>query len=398
MKIVGMMTVYNESDIVGQTVDYLISQGTELVVIDNGSTDSSYEILIGRLGKGVLSVQRMLGNYRRDAMLETLHQAALANKADWALLSDADEFPESPYRSLTLSEAIELEARKGYNLIQFNNFEFWPTGKDCDSSEKDVRKRIRYYSWHDDFQFRCWRVYPRMTIHEAGGHVPRFPEGIDAKVSPKKFIFRHYKIRSYEHGLRKVFAERLPRYDPDLRKKGWHVHYDAFGKDESYFVIDPRKLTRYDDDGNWNLTKTFDGTFGAWNPPTASERASQLEQKASEQEQKLRFLEDEKNQLASEVAQKTNTINEQEEKLRILEGELENSRRTISEKDETLRVLESDLGSTKLAFSRETTELSTIKESLGYRLMRFCASGVDRLLPDGTRRRQLRKILSRSAR
>jgi len=116
-----------------------------------------------------------------------------------------------------------------------------------------------------------------MTIHEAGGHIPKFPEGEAVRVSPNNFILRHYRIRSYEHGLRKVFRERLPRYSPELRRSGWHVHYNKFGTDKSYFIINSSKLTRYNEDGNWNLTKTFDGSFGAWNPPSTSEKISRLE-------------------------------------------------------------------------------------------------------------------------
>ena len=54
MRIVGMIPVYNESDIIGQVVHHLISQGVQLVIIDNGSNDGSYEICRKFLSKGVL--------------------------------------------------------------------------------------------------------------------------------------------------------------------------------------------------------------------------------------------------------------------------------------------------------------------------------------------------------
>ena len=133
-------------------------------------------------------------------------------------------------------------------------------------------------------------------------------------------------------------------------------------------MIDSSKLTRYEEDGNWNLTKTFDETYGAWNPPSTRERLTQFEQKASEQEQKLRILEDERDMLASEVAQKTNTINEQEEKLQRLTSE-------------------------HLALVARFDE---IIHSLGYKFMRFYGSRIDRLFPDKTRRGELRKIITRT--
>ena len=109
-----------------------------------------------------------------------------------------------------------------------------------------------------------------MSVFETYGHDTNCPDGIRTKVSPNKFVLRHYKIRSYEHGLRKIFSKRLPRFLPEDRTKGWNVQYDNIGTDRNYFVIDSTKLTRYDEDGNWNLTKTFDSSFGAWNPPSTS--------------------------------------------------------------------------------------------------------------------------------
>lgn len=394
-----MIPVYNESDIIEQVIRHLLSQGLSLVIVDNGSNDGSYEICRRYLQNGVLSIERRwTERHEWRLMLQRLFTMALQHSPDWAVLSGADEFLESPYRGYTFGEAIEIEARKGHNLIQFDNFEFWPSEKDSSSPETDVRRRIKYYSWHDDDQFRCWKVYPRMVIHEQGGHRPTFPLGVEQRISPNKFVLRHYKIRSYEHGLRKVFTERLPRYSPELRSMGWHVHYDNFTRDKDHFIIDSSKLTKYNEDGNWNLTKTFDGSFGAWNPPSARERLSQFEQKASEREQKLRILEEERNKLAAEVVQKTNTINEQEERLHTVEDERNRLASEIAQKTNTINEQEAilrKLGSEHLAL---VTRLDEITHSLGYKFMRFYASRIDRLLPERTGRGELKKILVTSAR
>jgi glycosyltransferase involved in cell wall biosynthesis len=341
-----MMAVYNESDIVEQVIDHLVSQGIQLVIIDNGSTDGSYEICSEHVGKGVLVLKRLVTErFESKRILKELGEMALSQNPSWQLLSDADAFLESPYSGLTLHDAVELEAEKGHNLIQFHNFEFWPTEKDHMSLEKDVRKRIKYYSWHDDDQFRCWKTYPGVIFHESFGHYPMFPAGVRAKVSPNKFIWRHYKIRSYEHGLRKVFNERLLRYNTDERNEGGHVHYNNLKPDKNYFIIDSTKLTKYQEDGNWNLTKTFDGSFGAWNPPSADEK-----------------------------------IWQHELSIESLDWELN---RTLEQLNQT----RSELNQTR-------SELNAIKGSFGYCFMHFYASRIDRLFPEGTARGKLRKMIS----
>ena len=277
MKIIGMIPVYNESDIVGYVVDHLVSQGIELVILDNGSTDGSYEICMHRRGRGVVSIARLeTKRFDFDLMIETLNQMALREKPKWILLSAADEFLESPYPGLTLSDSIKLEDSKGFNLIQFNNFEFWPTDKDCESAEPDVRKRIKYYTWNDDMQFRCWRAYPGTKVSGSTGHYPEFPKYVKARIPREKYVLRHYRIRSYRQGLRKIFSERLPRYDEEERSRGLNVHYDKFGTDPAYYIINSANLIEYRDDGKWRVRKTFDWTWGLQARPWAHPPTSRL--------------------------------------------------------------------------------------------------------------------------
>jgi chromosome segregation ATPase len=44
---------------------------------------------------------------------------------------------------------------------------------------------------------------------------------------------RHYPIRSQRHGERKLFEERITRFDPMERQRGWHVQYDALATGDS---------------------------------------------------------------------------------------------------------------------------------------------------------------------
>lgn len=282
-----MMPVFNESDIVGQVIDHAVSQGLDLVIIDNGSTDGSYEICRKYLGHGVLELKRLpTPRFELTSLRNELHGMALKHHADWEVIYDADEFLESPYHELKFREAIQLQEKKGYNLVQFNCFEFWPTEKDV-RGVKDVRERIRYYSWNDDMQFRCWKVMPESPLTEVSPHLPRFKsEGI-LRVSPNKFVLRHYRFRSYEQGVRKVFRERLPRFSPEERKKGRCHQYDNFERNRRYFVMDSRSLTKCKEDGNWNLIRDIGGPFEHWQPLSTYERIIQLENEVTLLKQKM---------------------------------------------------------------------------------------------------------------
>ena len=43
VKVVGMLAVYNDEEYVEEIIEYYISQGINLVVLDNGSTDKTFE-------------------------------------------------------------------------------------------------------------------------------------------------------------------------------------------------------------------------------------------------------------------------------------------------------------------------------------------------------------------
>ena len=58
MKIVGMLPVFNDEDIIEEVIEHLLSQGINLVVLDNGSTDETYEICKRFVGKGILQLHQ----------------------------------------------------------------------------------------------------------------------------------------------------------------------------------------------------------------------------------------------------------------------------------------------------------------------------------------------------
>ncbi|MEM3522934.1 MAG: glycosyltransferase, partial [Candidatus Bathyarchaeia archaeon] len=73
--------------------------------------------------------------------------------------------------------------------------------------------------------------------------------------------------------------------------------------------------------------------------------------------------------------------------------QLEKAKSDLADKDLRLQALEVEKSSLIDQLEKAKTELAVIKDSFGYSLMRFYTRVLHRLLPDGTRRGKLRKIL-----
>lgn len=248
--VVAIIAAYNEEDIIGQVIADLIEQGVRVYLLDHASTDGTVAQAERYVGRGLLRIERLpedpnifalAGIVRRKEVL------ARELEADWFINADADEFRESPWAHRTLSEAIQLVDRLGHNAIDFELLNFWPTHDDFRPGD-DVRASFRFYEpgqpW-DKVQIRCWKkIDGPVDLVSTGGHEPLFP---GRKVFPIRFLLRHYPIRSQAHGERKVFRERRPRFSPAERDQGWHVQYDAIG-DDHRFIRDPATLIPYDPD------------------------------------------------------------------------------------------------------------------------------------------------------
>ncbi len=253
VSIVAILAAYNEADIIDQVVRDLIAQGIDVYFLDDGSTDSTAAIVERYVGRGVLAIERLPApDGAGDATFAweriILRKAELATRLDasWFIHHDADEFRESPWPQLTLSEAIRRVDALGYNAIDFASLDFWPV-RDALGPDEDVRDALRFYSEaapYDRIQIRAWKKTRDLDLIASGGHDATFP---GRRVFPLRFLLRHYPIRGQAHGERKVFRERRNRFPERERARGWHVQYNELHEGDS-FVRDPSSLTLYDPD------------------------------------------------------------------------------------------------------------------------------------------------------
>jgi GT2 family glycosyltransferase/glycosyltransferase involved in cell wall biosynthesis len=190
-----------------------------------------------------------------------------------------------------------------------------------------------------------------------------------------------------------VFAERLQRYSPELLKKGWHVHYRRFRTERGYFVIEPSKLTRYDEDGNWNLTRTFDSSFGAWNPPTANERMLQLQNDLSERDGRIARLDAAVSERDSQISHFQQEIAERDSQISHFQQEIAERDSQISHFQQEIAERDSQISHLQRRVQFLEKDMETISQSLIFRALRFATSHIDRTFPDGTRRGALRRMV-----
>src|SRR4051812_36830325 len=107
-KLVAISRVRNEVDIVEAFVRHHAFYFDKLLVLDDGSTDGTYEVLVRLRSQGLPLVvirERSIGYEQRRYMSKLLHIAVDQFGADWIAPIDADEFIE-PAEGLTLSDAL----------------------------------------------------------------------------------------------------------------------------------------------------------------------------------------------------------------------------------------------------------------------------------------------------
>ena len=267
MKVIGMLSVFNDEDIIREVIEDLLSQGLELVVLDNGSTDNTFQICEKFQGRGILQLKQFKTEnfiYNLNLLLRMLYDMALTESPDWVLRSDSDEFFESGIPKKNLKEAIEQVDLEGFNLVQFDLLDFFMTDDDNESA-KSIKEKFPYYSWHGDYLYRAWKYFPGITIGYAGGHYPIFPEGYLYKIYPKKFAMRHYKFRSKKQAEKKMFSTiRGTQYEKskgsgkktneskDYVKSGLGKYHSHILKQDYTRKMDHKLLTKYNEDGNWD--------------------------------------------------------------------------------------------------------------------------------------------------
>lgn len=227
----ALMAVFNEADVIREAVSKLVAHGIDVHLIDNASTDGTAARVADLVGRGVTDIEtvRFEENGREvydwTALLRLKEQRSRTLGYDWYLHVDADEIRLPPWSGASLREGLDRVDAAGYQLVNFRLYNF-RLAADLPAGTADFEQAMPLYSATERFnqrQVKAWRAHPQADLASLGGHHVRAP---GARVFPTRFIHKHYPVRSFEHGRRKILAERKARFSSAEKARGWHVQYD----------------------------------------------------------------------------------------------------------------------------------------------------------------------------
>jgi 2-polyprenyl-3-methyl-5-hydroxy-6-metoxy-1,4-benzoquinol methylase len=250
-KVVALMAVYNEEDVIYYSINKLIEQKIYVYVLDNWSTDKTSDILkyfknnpyfIGCERFPFTQPNENDNKFNFAQILERKEELSSSLDANWFIHCDADEIRESPWEELSLRDAIQYVDQMGYNAIDHTVINFHPIDNTFTSG--DFEKHFKYFDfgiYHGGF-IKTWKkTDQRINLLNSGGHDAQFN---NRKVAPFKFLVKHYPLRSQMHAERKIFLERKPRFMEELKNKGWHIQYNGINNGDS-FLRNPNELFLY---------------------------------------------------------------------------------------------------------------------------------------------------------
>ena len=257
LKVLAIIHTYNEEDVIEKTIKYLISQNVDILVLDNWSTDKTYEIV----EKVQLEYPKRitLKKYPENKPEENyydwtnqLHETERLSKQldyDWYIHYDADEIRIAPFKDVTLAEMISYVDSLGYNAINTTVIDFRMTDENDNIFAQNAYFEIGRKPTHF-MQIKTWKKCNDIELASTGGHLAKFQ---NQKVYPLKILNKHYPLRNLKQAEKKIYQDRLPRFEKEKKEKGWHGHYDKIAKDRD-FIYDKENLNKYDEETLEKLT------------------------------------------------------------------------------------------------------------------------------------------------
>ena len=217
MKLIALMVVKNEDDIVGYALEHALEWADAIIIMNNNSTDDTEEILKlkAKLSDKIIYWGRYDGVFR-DGLRALLYldNQDIFVEGDWIVRLDADEFFIHNPKEFLAAAPEEV------NFVKSASFQYYYTEKDYDDemSNPDYltvppHLRLKYYScnWSE---FRCVKFTKGFSwpLGEKMGTLESWPTFDQKVIYSKRIHLKHFKYRSLAQ-IRKRVEVRMNVFD-----------------------------------------------------------------------------------------------------------------------------------------------------------------------------------------
>ena len=241
-RIYAICLVKNEDDVITQTLRHAAGYCEKIFVLDNGSTDRTWELVrsLSQVNPRVVPFAQTFEPFRESLRSIVYHEVgAELSEDDWWLILDADEFlAEDP------QPIIRQTAREGADIIRTWQISFGFTKEDLraweegrDSRDKPIFERRRYY--RIDWQEK--RLFPNRRDLSWG---PTIVPASLKKTCTRRILIRHYPLRDPEQIQKRLLARfGHPTCFRRMTSPDWR-----------HVVEDSQRLVFYRDGEPWHFT------------------------------------------------------------------------------------------------------------------------------------------------
>ncbi len=244
MKIIALMSVYNEEKYIAHVLRHCIQQGLFVYLINNSSTDRTEEIARQFAGKGILTIETLPrpDGFDLPAILKRETELAATLDGDWFIHLDADEFLVSGHADLSLHDAFADADRRGFNAIHFMEYVFVPTQEQPNHEHDQFLQTMRwYYPFlpRSPHRLIAWKRQPQpVDLVSSGGHAVAFPL---RRIYPRWLAMKHYVCLSHEHACRKWVDL---KFSTEMEARGWSANRRNLTRESIVFPPE-KKLREY---------------------------------------------------------------------------------------------------------------------------------------------------------
>jgi glycosyltransferase involved in cell wall biosynthesis len=209
MKILAVGTAYNEEKYLPEMARYYREQGCDILILDNYSTDGTYQWL---LDNGIKTGRvDTLKAFHLDKLQRAMEAEIEKYDPDWVVYVGIDIYYSF---DKTIRKTIEQADFMGHNIIQVNNWSMYNTGEERNGLAKDI-----YFYGTKGRGLRMIAKYVKPFSLCADEIIIPYPS-----VFYENGILVNYGNTKPKEEREETFARRKRAWDMGLTK-GWGSHY-----------------------------------------------------------------------------------------------------------------------------------------------------------------------------